>query len=93
MERGPQTPIADGTLNYSKSMNKRASIMLPLCDISRIERLDIELHGPFCFTVYCPPASILTLRARDNDECQKWMHVLLQHATYWRHRSSTSVTQ
>jgi len=80
-----------GTLNYSKSENKRASIMLPLCDIQKVERLEIEQFGPFCFLVSCPPAS-LTLKARDQDECQRWIRALTAHSTLWRTKGGLTAT-
>lgn len=72
-----------GTLTYSKGLSKKASIMLPLCDITKVERLEIEEHGPFCFIVACPPAT-LTLKARDSPECEQWIRALVHHAAEWR---------
>lgn len=77
-----------GTLNYSKSEGKSANIMLPLCDIKTVERLEIEEHGPYCFSVICPPAS-LTLRARDNNECQKWIQAIVHHAALWKAKAAS----
>lgn len=79
-----------GTLSYSKAEGKGANIMLPLCDVSRIERHDIEEHGPFCFTVVCPPAH-LTLKAADGAECELWMRALAHHAAVWKVKSSRGV--
>ena len=76
-----------GTLNYSKNEGHSASIMLPLCDIKSVDRLAIEEHGPFCFVVVCPPAS-LTLKAANNDECTKWMQAISHHAALWRAKAA-----
>ena len=75
-----------GTFCYSKSEKKSANITLPLCDITRIERLEIETHGPYCFSVACPPASLI-LRAADNDECAAWISAISQHAARWRQKA------
>lgn len=75
-----------GTLNYSKQEGQRASIMLPLCDVSKVERLEIEEHGPYCFVISCPPA-LLTLKANNNDEVQEWIQAIAHHAALWKSKS------
>ena len=53
-----------GTLAYSKSEFKRPTVVLPLCDITSVKQLELEMHGPFCFMISCPPVH-LTVKAAD----------------------------
>ena len=53
-----------GTLSYSKSEGRRANVILPLCDVTSVRALDIDVYGPFCFVISCPPLQ-LTVRAAD----------------------------
>ena len=61
--------------------------MLPLCDITRVERLGIEEHGPFTFSVVCPPAQ-LTLKANDAAGCDLWIRAITRHAQFWKAKSN-----
>ena len=76
-----------GTLNYAKSESRSANIMLPLCDIKKVDRLPIEENGPYCFSVHCPPASLI-LKAENNEECSRWIQAITHHAELWKNKAA-----
>ena len=79
-----------GTLAYSKTEFKRPTVVLPLCDITSVHALDMELHGPFCFKISCPPVH-LTVRSDSVDDRRRWIRGLEHHAGIWRAKNSGSV--
>lgn len=79
-----------GTLAYSKSEFKRPTVVLPLCDITSVKPLDMELHGPFCFKISCPPVH-LTVRSDSVGDRTRWMHGLEHHAGLWHAKNAGSV--
>ena len=76
-----------GTLNYAKSESRSANIMLPLCDMKKVDRLPIEENGPYCFSVHCPPASLI-LKAENNEECNRWIQAITYHAALWKNKAA-----
>ena len=57
-----------GTLSYAKSEFKRPTVVLPLCDITSVKTVEMEVHGPFCFVISCPPVH-LTVRSENVEVC------------------------
>ena len=76
-----------GTLSYSKSEGRRANVILPLCDVTSVRALDIDVYGPFCFVISCPPMH-LTVQAEDRDQRSRWISGITHHAKLWRERSA-----
>jgi len=76
-----------GTLNYAKNESRSANIMLPLCDMKKVDRLPIEEYGPYCFSVHCPPASLI-LKAENNAECNRWIEAITYHAAHWKNKAA-----
>ena len=76
-----------GTLSYSKSEFKRPTVVLPLCDINQVKTLEMEIHGPFCFVISCPPVH-LTVQADNVDDRKRWITGLLHYSAIWRNKAS-----
>jgi hypothetical protein len=68
-------------------LTRSANIMLPLCDMKKVDRLPIEEYGPYCFSVHCPPASLI-LKAENNAECNRWIEAITYHAALWKNKAA-----
>ena len=83
-----------GTLSYSKSEKRKPSAILPLADITNVKVLEGGKMGDFqwCFLISCPPVHF-TVRAKDFEERDFWLHGLSARAAKWKEKLNPSCVE
>ncbi|KAL1525798.1 hypothetical protein AB1Y20_020638 [Prymnesium parvum] len=91
-----QVDEARGTLSYAKSESKKATVVLPLADVTTVKPVDSGPAGQkrdkemkYAFVIICPPVQ-LTVRAADRQSFHSWIDGLLMRASEWREKALAS---